>query len=48
MFVNLYDKYISPVAKTYAWVLMRNHFHLLVKIKVVMPISSMHRVICHP
>jgi putative transposase len=32
-FLNLYDKYISPVADTYAWVLMKNHFHLLVKIK---------------
>lgn len=32
-FLHLYDKYISPVAETYAWVLMRNHFHLLVKIK---------------
>jgi len=32
-FLHLYDKYISPVADTYAWVLMRNHFHLLVRIK---------------
>lgn len=32
-FLHLYDKYISMVAETYAWVLMRNHFHLLVKIK---------------
>jgi REP element-mobilizing transposase RayT len=32
-FLNLYDKYISPVAGTYAWVLMPNHFHLLVRIK---------------
>ena len=32
-FLNLYDKYITPVAKTYAWVLMNNHFHFLVKIK---------------
>jgi putative transposase len=32
-FLHLYDKYISPVAKTYAWVLMRNHFHLLVRVK---------------
>jgi len=31
-FLSLYDKYISPVADTYAWVLMGNHFHLLVKI----------------
>ena len=32
-FLSLYARYISPVANTYAWVLMRNHFHLLVKIK---------------
>lgn len=32
-FMALYDKYISPVADTYAWVLMPNHFHLLVKVK---------------
>lgn len=31
-FLELYDKYISPVADTYAWVLMKNHFHLLVRI----------------
>jgi REP element-mobilizing transposase RayT len=32
-FIKLYDKYISPVADTYAWVLMKNHFHLLVRVK---------------
>ena len=32
-FLGLYDKYISPVAETYAWVLMPNHFHLLVRVK---------------
>jgi hypothetical protein len=32
-FLHLYDKYISPVADTLAWSLMRNHFHLLVYIK---------------
>ena len=32
-FLGLYDKYISPVAETFAWVLMPNHFHLLVKVK---------------
>ncbi|HZK96916.1 MAG TPA: prolipoprotein diacylglyceryl transferase family protein [Prolixibacteraceae bacterium] len=32
-FLKLYDKHISPVADTYAWVLMKNHFHLLVRIK---------------
>ena len=32
-FLGLYDKFISPVADTYAWVLMKNHFHFLVRIK---------------
>ena len=32
-FLELYDKYISPVAETFAWVLMPNHFHLLVRVK---------------
>ncbi|MDP3912187.1 MAG: hypothetical protein Q8R96_00410 [Bacteroidota bacterium] len=32
-FLSLYDEYISPVAETYAWCLMPNHFHLLVRIK---------------
>ena len=32
-FFELYDTYISPVAETYAWVLMPNHFHFLVRIK---------------
>jgi REP element-mobilizing transposase RayT len=32
-FLYLYDKYILPIADTFAWALMRNHFHLLVYIK---------------
>jgi len=32
-FLGLYDKHISPVADTYVWVLMPNHFHLLVRVK---------------
>lgn len=32
-FLWLYEKYVSPVADTFAWVLMKNHFHLLVRIK---------------
>jgi REP element-mobilizing transposase RayT len=34
-FLELYDRHISSVAETYAWVLMKNHFHLLVRIKNV-------------
>ena len=32
-FLHLYEKYIDPVAETFAWVLMKNHFHLLIRIK---------------
>src|SRR5450830_1623896 len=38
-FLGLYDKYISPVAETFAWVLMPNHFHLLVRVKEEMEIG---------
>ncbi|MGC9152054.1 MAG: transposase [Microbacter sp.] len=31
-FLNLYQTYISPVTNTFAWVLMKNHFHLLMQI----------------
>ncbi len=31
-FLRLYYKHINPIAETYAWVLMPNHFHLLVQI----------------
>ncbi|MGQ1788255.1 transposase [Saccharicrinis sp. GN24d3] len=32
-FLHLYDKHIFPVADTYAWVLMPNHVHFVVRIK---------------
>lgn len=32
-FMRLYDKYILPAADTYAYCLLRNHFHFLVRIK---------------
>lgn len=31
-FLRLYDRYISPIANSFAWVLMGNHFHLLVQL----------------
>ncbi|MDP3462608.1 MAG: transposase [Bacteroidales bacterium] len=33
-FLALYDKYIPQVADTFAWALMPNHFHLLIRIKI--------------
>ena len=32
-FMQLYAKYIAPVAETFAYCLLRNHFHLLVRIR---------------
>ena len=32
-FLNLYAKYINPVADTFAYCLLRNHFHVLLRIK---------------
>jgi putative transposase len=32
-FLNLHFKYIEPVAETFAYCLLRNHFHMLVRIK---------------
>jgi putative transposase len=32
-FLHLYERFIEPVAETFAWCLMGNHFHLLVRIK---------------
>lgn len=32
-FLRLYEKYIDPIAETFAWCLMKNHFHILVYIK---------------
>lgn len=32
-FLTLYIKYILPIADTYAYCLLKNHFHLLVRIK---------------
>lgn len=32
-FLDLYEKYIHPIADTFAYCLLKNHFHLLVRIK---------------
>lgn len=31
LFMNLYSRYIPPIADTYAYCLLRNHFHFLVR-----------------
>ena len=40
-FMKLYNKYISSIAETFAWVLMSNHFHFVVRIKAKSEISVM-------
>ena len=32
-FMQLYAKYIEPVAATYAYCLLKNHFHVLIRVK---------------
>ena len=32
-FMQLYGKYIAPIADTFAYCLLRNHFHFLIRIK---------------
>jgi REP element-mobilizing transposase RayT len=32
-FMKLYAKHVEPFAETFAWCLLKNHFHLLVRIK---------------
>jgi len=32
-FLRLYDLYINPIGETFAWCLMGNHFHFLLRIK---------------
>lgn len=32
-FLSIYEIYINPIAETFAWCLMKNHFHILVRIK---------------
>lgn len=39
-FLQLYKKYISPFADTYAYCLLRNHFHFLIKVKEVATVQA--------
>ena len=32
-FLNKYTQYVTPIAETYAYCLLKNHFHLMVRIK---------------
>lgn len=39
-FLKLYATHIDPIAESYAWCLMKNHFHFLVRLKEIPEINS--------
>ncbi|OWP77095.1 transposase [Flavobacterium oreochromis] len=39
-FLRLYTTHIDPIAETFAWCLMKNHFHFLVRIKEIPEINT--------
>jgi REP element-mobilizing transposase RayT len=39
-FLEKYFSYISPVAETFAWCLMPNHFHLMIKIRTIEEVAA--------
>ncbi|WP_163444783.1 hypothetical protein [Flavobacterium columnare] len=39
-FLTLYSLHIDPIAETFAWCLMKNHFYFVVKIKEISEIST--------
>ena len=43
-FLRLYDTHIDPIAETYAWCLMKNHFHFLVRIKDVDELNTEKKI----
>ncbi len=46
-FLYLYHKHIRPIAHTYAFCLMPNHFHFLVKIKTQDEILEAYQILKH-
>ncbi len=42
-FFNLFLKHIEPIADTFAWVLMKNHFHILERIKDLSEVTKPFR-----
>jgi putative transposase len=43
-FLKLYDLHIDPMAETYAWCLMKNHFHFLIRIKDMEEIKTENKI----
>ena len=44
-FLKRYNKYITPVADTFAYSLLRNHFHLLIQIKPYAKLLEHYKII---
>ena len=43
-FLNKFQKYIFPIADVYAWVLLPNHFHLMIRIKSLVDIENYYSI----
>lgn len=43
-FLQLYQNHIDPIAVTYAWCLMKNHFHFIIKLKEADEIDSLKTI----
>jgi putative transposase len=43
-FLKLYDIHIDPMAETYAWCLIKNHFHFLIRIKDMEEIKTENKI----
>ena len=43
-FLKLYDLHIESMAETYAWCLMKNHFHFLIRIKDAEEIKTENKI----
>ena len=39
-FLRKYDEYLSPLVETYAFCLLPNHFHLLIRVKEIPPFEK--------
>jgi putative transposase len=39
-FLKLYETHIDPIGETFAWCLMKNHFHFLIRIKEIEEIKA--------
>ena len=43
-FLKLYDTHIDPIAETFAWCLMKNHFHFLIRVKEIEEIKTVIKI----